>query len=97
MCRAGAVHPAARRPRRRTRGAPMRRFRAGTRRASPRGVVDPRVAYLLYGTLAAAYGLSVWAIIRQRRRGERAPTRATAPEIAPREAPRAAAVVSAVS
>jgi len=44
------------------------------------------VAYLLYGTLAAAYGLSVWAIIRQRRRGERAPRRATAPEIGPREA-----------
>jgi len=48
-------------------------------------VVDPRVAYLLYGTLAAADGLSVWAIIRQRRRGERAPTRAAAPEVAPRE------------
>jgi len=44
------------------------------------------VAYLLYGTLAAAYGLSVWAIISQRRRGERAPRRATAPEVAPREA-----------
>ena len=63
----------------------MKRFRAGTRRASRRGVGDPRVAYLLYGTLAAAYGLSVWAIIRQRSRGERAPTRATAPEVAPRE------------
>src|SRR6266404_574889 len=63
----------------------MKRFRAGTRRASPQGVVDPRVAYLLYGTLAAAYGLSVWSIIRQRHRGERAPTRATAPEVAPRE------------
>src|SRR5207253_3071648 len=70
----------------RTGGTPMRRVRAGTRRASRRGVDDPRVAYLLYGTLAAAYGLSVWAIIRQRRRGERAPRRATAPEIGPREA-----------
>src|SRR5207244_6633087 len=86
MCRVGAVHPAARRVRGRPRGAPMKRFRAGTRRASRRGVGDPRVAYLLYGTLAAAYGLSVWSIIRQRHRGERAPTRATAPEIAPHEA-----------
>jgi len=82
----GAVHPAAHPARGQTPGTPMRRFRAGTRRASRRGVGDPRVAYLLYGTLAAAYGLSVWAIIRQRRRGERAPTRATAPEIAPHEA-----------
>ena len=58
----------------------------GTGRASHRGVSDPRVAWVLYGTLAVLYGFSVWAIMRQRHRGERAPRRgAAAAEVDPRE------------
>jgi len=57
----------------------------GTSRASHRGVSDPRVAWVLYGTLAVLYGLSVWAIRRQRRRGERAPGRGAAAEVDLRE------------
>jgi len=54
-------------------------------RASHRGVSDPRVAWILYGTLAMLYAFSVWAILHQRHRGERALRRGAAAEVDARE------------